>query len=276
MNQTAEIGTFLAVGGSQLYCVRHQCAKPRAIVVLAGPFFSERPFFYAPWVRWARYLAANGFEVVRFDYRGVGESTGSFQSMNFQTWAGDIQAVSDWIQAHLPSVPLVLHGLGLGGLLAANRFDQGLANALLLWSAPTSGEDVLREGLMRRLSIEYIMQPNGQRKSYEDYVSELKAGGVLQVEGYPWSRHLWEDASQFRLAATYSTGAEAVSADGKPWKHVKLDKSHVPLVSGLGQWQALNPRAEVRAFPLNPDFSGFFAQNLTWIQSATKLSPQEA
>ena len=46
----------------------------------------------------------------------------------------------------------------------------------------------------------------------------------------------------------------------------------VPLVEGAGLWQALNPRARMRHYPLNPDLTSFFSANLEWIQKvlATK------
>jgi PST family polysaccharide transporter len=273
MQQLKETTSFLEVKGERIYCTCHSCPEPKGLVLLAGPFTSERPFSYAPWVRWARYLAAGGFVVVRFDYRGVGESTGSFEKMNFRTWSEDIQVVAKWARTEFPAGPLILHGLGLGALLAADRFEKGLGDGLLLWAAPNSGEVVLREGLMRRLSIEYVLQAKGTRKTYDNYVADLKAGILLQVEGYPWSRFLWDDAGNFRLPAEYLPGTEGVHENGRAWKHVMLDKPHIPLVSGLGQWQAINPRAEVKVFPLNPDLTGFFAGNVDWMCTALGKRP---
>ena len=67
---------YFKVSGAYLYTVLHEVPDPLARVLLVGPFASERHNSYLPWVRWARYLAAKRIEVLRYDYRGIGESTG--------------------------------------------------------------------------------------------------------------------------------------------------------------------------------------------------------
>ena len=89
-----EQADYLSLDQQQLYYVLHPTGLPlRARVLLAGPFASERPHRYITWVRWARYLASHGFEVMRFDYRGVGESTGRFEDFGFCTWSNDFAIV---------------------------------------------------------------------------------------------------------------------------------------------------------------------------------------
>ena len=77
---------YFEIAGEHVYTVVHQVEAPVARVLLVGPFASSRYHSYIPCVRWARYLAAKGIEVLRFDYRGVGESTGKFEQMGFSDW----------------------------------------------------------------------------------------------------------------------------------------------------------------------------------------------
>jgi pimeloyl-ACP methyl ester carboxylesterase len=271
-----EMPGYLEVGGERLYHVLHGCPKPTLRVLLAGPFASERGNSYIPWVRWARFLASHGLQAVRFDYRGVGESSGEFEEMSFADWAEDIQAVAEQVRAKSPGGPLVLHGLGMGGLLAADVFRKGIGDALLLWSAPECGTDVLRAGLTRQLAASYGEQTQGLRRTYADFIAELEAGKVIEVEGYRWSRRLWQDAAAFRLAGADSRGRQDTTGLGKPWKHVTLNQSHAPLISGMGQWLALTLNPVLRRVALNPDLGAFFHENLKWICEVTGQPAQES
>lgn len=126
--------------------VMHPVSDPKARVLLIRSFASERHFSYHPWVRWARYLAARGIEVLRYDYRGVGESSGVFEELSFADWTEDVRILTNWFGSRSPHVPLILHGLETGAVLAGRRFHEGTGDALLLWSglrreAPTTPSD---------------------------------------------------------------------------------------------------------------------------------------
>lgn len=110
---------YFEVPGAHLYTVLHQVTDPVARVVLVGPFAAERHFSFHPLVRWARYLTARRVEVVRYDYRGVGESTGNFEEMSFQYWSEDVRFLVDWINRRSPKAPVFLHGVERRGCIRA-------------------------------------------------------------------------------------------------------------------------------------------------------------
>lgn len=251
---------YLDHQGEQLYVVLHGAQNPVAQILLAGPFPSERTFSYLVWVRWARYLAQRGIQALRFDYRGSGESTGAFEKQSMAGWVEDMNACVSFLRSQTPGLPLVLHGLGFGGLLAAKLFSEQTGDALLLWSPPNSGREALRAALMRRLAIDFGLFKPGERKSWKDYMAELENNGAVDVEGYACSRDLWQASKDFSLITPDSAG--------RPWKRVDLDKSAEPLVGGIGQWRAADPDGVYSDLRLNPDLSAIYEENFQWIKNA--------
>ena len=147
--QLPEHAGYFAVSGVHLYTVLHEVENPMARVLLVLPFASERHYCYLSWVQWARYLATHNVEVLRFDYRGVGESTGVFDEMTFEDWSEDTRLLADWLNARSPGAPLLLHGVELGAVFAGRAFHCGLGDALLLWSPPATANQALRSTIAR-------------------------------------------------------------------------------------------------------------------------------
>jgi hypothetical protein len=252
---------YFAVSGSHLYTVLHAAAEPVARVLLVGPFAWERHSSYIPWVRWARYLAARGMECLRYDYRGIGESTGRFEDMSFEDWSEDVQLLAGWLNARTPAVPLALHGLEMGALLAGQALAAGIGDALLAWSAPGSANEVLRSALLRRVAVDNMFRYGGQRKGAADYIQKLETEPV-EIEGYQWTSRLWRDSFGLELPFGLQERGSAPAGCGKPLKKVQLGKSAEPLIKGS------------MYISINPDLNGLFADNFSWIASALAVQPR--
>jgi hypothetical protein len=95
-------------------------------LLLCGPFAVERERAYLTLVLWARTLASRGFEVMRFDYRGQGESTGAFEDMTIARWREDAAFCAARLSAATQGGAVVLQGVRLGALIAAELFASGV------------------------------------------------------------------------------------------------------------------------------------------------------
>jgi alpha/beta superfamily hydrolase len=256
-NGAAERGGYFEVPGAHLYTVLHRVNKPIARVLLVGAFAGERHSSYIPWVLWARYLAERGIEVLRYDYRGVGESSGAFEEMTFSDWSEDVHLLAKWLKDQSPEVPLVLHGLGVGALLASRAFHGGAGEVLLLWSPPESANQAVRSAVVRWINVEQLFKYGDERKPASAFIQELELGSSVEVEGYQFTGKLWQNSFLFDMPPAMRDEASARAEYRKPVRIIKLGREAAPLVKA-------GTVADDRA----KDFTWLFLENWQWIATS--------
>jgi Serine aminopeptidase, S33 len=260
----AERAGYFPVPGAHLYTVLHEVKAPLARALLIGSFASERHTSYLPWLQWGRYLAARRIEVLRFDYRGVGESTGAFREMSFRSWAEDVERLSMWLREREGAAPFLLHGLEMGALLAARAFDSGMADALLMWSAPMNANKALRSTLQRWIRPQQLLKREEDRRPPSHYFQLLDEGHSLEVDGYEWTPELWSESLRLDLPVAMVPPNDPGLTYKRPIRNVHLGKNASPLVLG----GVLNGFEEAK------DFDWLFAANYEWIASNLHLPVQ--
>jgi exosortase A-associated hydrolase 1 len=111
VSATEEVPFTFHCGGAALVAILHRPPRPRdrgVVVVVGAPQY--RAGSHRQFVLLARDLAAAGFPVLRFDYRGMGDSDGEFGG--FENVEADIRAAIDTLCARVPAVKeAVLWGL---------------------------------------------------------------------------------------------------------------------------------------------------------------------
>ena len=89
------------------------------------------------------FLQKQDYQLITFDYRGFGKSTGPRSQENMYR---DAEAVYQWVRQQLPNVPLVLYGRSMGSTFATRVAARFPAEYLIL-ETPFSG--------MKRLFFSY-------------------------------------------------------------------------------------------------------------------------
>lgn len=99
-------------------------------------------------------LAEAGYETLRFDYSGTGDSEGPSLDARLDHWLADIGTAARELRDLSGTDQLVVFGLRFGCLLAeAARVRNGLSAALhVSWDAPASGAEYV--ALMQKLGTE--------------------------------------------------------------------------------------------------------------------------
>jgi putative redox protein len=106
-------------------------AAPRAYALFAHCFTCSKDSLAAS--RISQALTAAGFAVLRFDFTGLGGSSGDFANTNFSSNVADPVAAADWLRS-THAAPQLLIGHSLGGaavLAAAHRIPEALAVATI-------------------------------------------------------------------------------------------------------------------------------------------------
>jgi len=134
-------------------------------------------------------LAKQGFHVLRFDYRGTGDSSGEIEDVTIENWLEDIETAIEELRETSGTKTVHIIGLRLGALLAsATTINKKLnIKKLVLWDPIISGE-----------SYDQELQTEINRKSTADS-KPIDKNSTLHFHGFPLSKEMREDLSTIDL-----------------------------------------------------------------------------
>lgn len=202
-------------------------AQPGAALLLVPPLFHEWQRSYRLFALLAECLAQRGVAVLRFDYRGCGDSWGEDGEFLPSRALEDIRAALGLLEQRAGCNALLL-GVRGGGLLAAAA-AAGLERPLWLWQPVVEGAAHLAE--LRRRDAEEL----GSRWRFP-FLRRAPAADPLQLMG---QRLHPEFALEFELlkldAAGLSKPALWLHAEDQP---VPANVPALALPSALSSWAA--------------------------------------
>lgn len=194
----------------------------RGALLFCDPLFEERKSAQRALVELARALAAAGVAVLRFDYRGCGDSPGDFAEFAPDDWLADALAAYAELRRRVPpGVPAGFFGLRLGAALAAQAAGRVPAPWLLmLWEPVLRGGEYLQQELRRKLMKE-MLTFGGSRTTREGLVRQLEAGETVDFDGFAVTPRLYRELGALRLRETVAQLRlplllASVSASGTP------------------------------------------------------------
>ena len=164
---------------------------PQGSVLFCNPLFEERKSSQRALVDCARALCRDGFMVLRFDYRGCGDSDGDFSDFTLSDWIADTKAASQLLIDRAGTASFSLLGLRLGANLAVRSTVDGLSpESLILWEPIPDGSTYIEHELRRKLLREMVTFGKGQ-VSREAVTDALKSGKSVDLDGYELSPALF-------------------------------------------------------------------------------------
>jgi alpha/beta superfamily hydrolase len=156
-------------------------------------------------------LSSVGFDVLRFNFRGVGASTGVHADGVGEE--EDVEAAVDWLAEHLPGEPLILGGFSFGtrvGLPVGVR-DPRVHALLGMGIALTLSDFDFLDGVQKPVLIVQGEEDEfGSGQEVRSQVAEW--GGKITVEVIPGAGHYFYDhfdELQETVRRYFSTGPGA-------------------------------------------------------------------
>jgi pimeloyl-ACP methyl ester carboxylesterase len=146
---TGAIPIVFQAGGGPCFGWFHAAGTPaRGVgVVMCRPLGYEGLCAYQTYTQLAETLAAAGFDVVRFDYHGTGDSAGSDSDpARVRAWGDSVRAAIGEVRRYGGVSRVALFGLRLGATLAAHAASEiGGVESLVMWAPFTTGHSLVRE-----------------------------------------------------------------------------------------------------------------------------------
>lgn len=239
-----EMPFFFEHENVRLFAVHHRPAgRPRRGVVLCHAMAEEKLWSHRVYVDLARRLAGEGAAVLRFDFRGEGDSDLDFEQTDLATRADDAVRAAQVLLGLEPALTAVTyfgHRLGAASAAMAAARPEVRAEALVAWDPIACGKayvaQLLRAALASRLAAG---SPAGTRAALS---RTIESGGTVYVDGYGISGGLYAGLLSLEwqaLVARVSCPVLVIDAASDPavWRESERLYTSAPnMAARTGEW----------------------------------------
>jgi pimeloyl-ACP methyl ester carboxylesterase len=206
-------------------------------VVLCYPYGRDYESAFRAYRTLALRLARAGFFVLRFDYRGTGDSAGDIGDASLRQWTDDIVAAVDEVRGLVGHSSVSLVGLRLGATLAAMAASACQdVDRLVLWEPVVTGD-------------EYVATLRARHREWFQAVARrLVRMRPLATEdellGYPFTETLRNDLQRVDLSSFAARPARHVLIIGRhdDAEHARLARRLEELGSAVGVQRVAGPQ----------------------------------
>lgn len=180
---------FFPHAGTRMYGVLYypgEISRHRGIVMCA-PYIEEHMDSQGFMVNFARFLASRGYVVLRFDYRGCGESGGDWENFSVSEYLADISRALEFLASETGVLNPGVLGVRLGATLAAMSVaGDGPASFAVLCDPVTRGESYIRD-LLRLNLAEQLRQQLKVTAGARELLRIIRSGEEVYIAGFPFN-----------------------------------------------------------------------------------------
>jgi pimeloyl-ACP methyl ester carboxylesterase len=190
---------FFGTSGKRYGWQAHPLSAPLGALVVCSTIHADAVKQYRREVLFGRDVAAAGFAVQRFHYRGFGNSDGDGADATFATMRDDAVAAADELRERTGVAEPLFLGIGWGGLIAAEVI-RSQPTPVALWQPALDASSFFAAG-MRARAIHDLKEGRGSRSTEDDLIRQIREEGSLDVLGYSIDRALFDSSREVGLAA---------------------------------------------------------------------------